>query len=81
MCVRVPNWGGVTTLKFCKPVYCVCHHINKGHGPGGCSGETLRGAVWHGCKCEKFVKSEDQSYFQGGRKVVHRQTFGPYHQG
>ena len=35
-----------------KRPYCRCGHPAIGHGPGGCSGMTLRGAVWHPCKCE-----------------------------
>ena len=62
----------------CQIRYCVCGHSNHGHGPGGCSGETLRGAVWQGCKCETFRLSEKR---ERPPKTAERQRFGTHHQG
>lgn len=63
-------------MKCCKPVRCVCVHVNHSHGPGGCSGETLRGAVWHPCKCETFREGPQE--IKG--KIMYTAIYGE-HQG
>lgn len=77
MCVGVSNWGSEALIR-CEIVYCLCGHANQGHGPGGCGGETKRGAVWHSCKCETFVRAENQ---ERKPNIAHRQGFGIYHAG
>lgn len=62
----------------CPIKWCECKHANRGHGPGGCGGETLKGAVWHPCKCETFRLAENQERPEA--MIRHSMIFGT-HQG
>jgi hypothetical protein len=46
----------------CPVKRCDCGHINHAHGPGGCSGDTLRGCCYVPCNCETFKLAADQTH-------------------
>jgi hypothetical protein len=55
---------------------CTCGHVRIAHCYG-CGGDTLKGAVWHHCKCTTFklayVKTGKEEY---DRKHRTHQIFG-----
>lgn len=79
MCVEVMRTSHrKRKLITCPPKWCACGHLNYGHGPGGCSGETRRGCCWVSCNCVTFVAGEVPKKPENSKYI---QQFGTRHQG